>query len=99
MSRKNDQFTNDCEANQSVMTPRHPKWDEFADKLAHSDEDCRGALRATKAALLSIEGINIPASLGYLAHRGGHCDCEVFMNVTDDEAGNADALAAKVPAA
>ena len=79
-----------------VMTPQHPKWREFCDRLTSSDgcnfqEDengkitwrCRGGHDKSFATqiLQSYSNIDIKASLQYFDEHGGHCDCEILFNV------------------
>lgn len=80
-----------------VMTPAHPRWDEFCDRLDgeegcnfHKDAatgetvwTCKGGTDKSfaTAILASMGGINVPASLEYFEQHGGYCDCEILLNV------------------
>ena len=84
-----------------VMTPRHPRWDEFTWKLGSIIEEasqqnvslCSNDLFVAARVLRSMASIDrqievpsdgtidIPASLEFFRNHGGHCDCEVLMNV------------------
>lgn len=79
-----------------VMTPQHPRWDEFAERLEgpggcnfRKDEE-DGIIwncpklrhRPLATAILTAMGdIDVPASLAYFKERGGYCDCEILFNV------------------
>lgn len=77
-----------------IMTPAHPKWDEFAGRLEGPEgcdfkEDgtwkCAGGMNKPKAeAILHAMGFSaesIVASLRHFEANGGHCDCEILFNV------------------
>jgi hypothetical protein len=84
------------------MTPQHPLWDHFFDRLegpegcdmvyvgeGEFEFRCEGDHRYTRL-ILSAMGLDeheIAASLGYFAAHGGCCcDCEVLFNVDRDAA-------------
>ncbi len=83
-----------------VMTPTHPRWEEFREKLsgpgfvnfrkeyAESHWDCAGGRDKTHAIeLLQEFGFNIQEivlSCEYFSANGGFCDCEIVFNVGAD---------------
>jgi hypothetical protein len=75
-----------------LMTPDHPRWREFCDRLAGPDgcdfsEDrtwkCAGGTNKDfAAAILEDMGeVNVPLTLSYFESHGGYCDCEILFNV------------------
>lgn len=84
----------------AVLTPEHPRWPEFIDRLAgpegcdfRQDEKgnyswkCAGGSdqSLSRAILESMGGLDVEGSLAYFSVHGGHCDCEVIFNVNPDE--------------
>lgn len=80
----------------AVMTPEHPHWQEFAERLEgeegcnfRKDGDgkitwsCKGGRDKTFAAtiLRMMPDIDVDASLAFFEAHGGHCDCEILFNV------------------
>ena len=75
------------------ITPSHPKWEEFFDRLSgpegcdftETSARCTGGIdRPFSRRILASLGFSereIAASLGYFKRHGGYCDCEVVMNV------------------
>ena len=80
-----------------MMTPEHPRWDEFCDRL-QGPEGCdfteaANGLKATWTCnhdrtfaieILFAMGFSeeaVVASLDYFDDHGGHCDCEILFNV------------------
>ena len=80
-----------------VLTPASDRWDEFIDRLSGPDGvdfvhetsgwhwTCCGSIDRPKsvAILTDMGGIDVAATLHYFEQRGGHCDCEVVLNVDD----------------
>ena len=78
-----------------VMTPQHPRWDEFCVKLEEACEftgeginikwKCGGGLDKTRAEkVLKSMKLNKTCrelSLNYFEANGGMCDCEILFNV------------------
>lgn len=74
----------------TVMTPEHPRWREFADRLG-GPEGCDFKNNTWKCnnledrpfatAILESMGADVEASLDYFYENGGHCDCEILFNV------------------
>jgi len=83
--------------NLAVMTPEHPRWSEFYERLSGPEgcdfEEAENVLTTTwrcgggydktyaTAILTAMGGIDVPASLAYFEQHGGHCDCEILFNV------------------
>ena len=75
----------------NVMTPAHPRWAEFynrlADRLEIPDKPLTEGRKycdhtmATAFELLNAMGMDVAASLKYFGKHGGYCDCEILMNV------------------
>ena len=78
----------------NMITPSHPRWDEFQERLAgdegcgfmSADEDswrCRHDHRYSRQILVQM-GVEDPTlNLTLLAEQGGRCDCEILFNVAD----------------
>lgn len=78
-----------------VMTPNHPRWKEFCNRLAGPEGcdfkkkpdgnaawTCAGGNDRTFAAkILKAMNMDVAASLAFFSERGGHCDCEILFNV------------------
>lgn len=64
------------------LTYDHPRWSEFAEGVATSliGTECDGSHIYTRVALRAIEA-DEDASIKWLENEGGHCDCEVALNV------------------
>lgn len=75
-----------------IMSPEHPQWNEFCNKLDDmiTDEKCDGkSLRLAKIILENWpsddpEPIDVQDTLQYFVENGGYCDCEILMNVGDN---------------
>ena len=79
-----------------IMTPQHPRWTEFAERLEgpegcnfrKGDNDktiwtCSSKTdRPLATAILTAMGdVDVVASLAYFEEHGGYCDCEILFNV------------------
>jgi regulator of protease activity HflC (stomatin/prohibitin superfamily) len=72
------------EAETTIMTPLHPRWNEFASGLAMAvrAEKCDSAsLRLAERILGGMVGIDVGKSLAFFESQGGYCDCELLLNV------------------
>lgn len=77
-----------------IMTPDHPRWEEFMEKLAGPDGcnldpekdtwECHHDFRFAKKILSSMPEIDVEESLLFFKRHGGYCDCEIGFNVTTD---------------
>ncbi len=78
---------------ETLITPGHPRWDEFLDRLTgplglnvrDSGWHCAGGedKRHSRRVLLAM-GLSpaaVAANLAFFERHGGYCDCEVWMNV------------------
>jgi hypothetical protein len=78
-----------------VMTPAHPRWEEFSERLS-GPEGCNfrrkpdgsstwtckaGADKTMATKILKAMGMDVAASLTYFEAHGGYCDCEILFNV------------------
>lgn len=78
-----------------VMTPTHPQWEEFTERLSGPEGcdfqegpdghtwKCKGGTDKTfaRTILKTMQNIDVEASLLYFEAHGGYCDCEVLFNV------------------
>ena len=79
-----------------VMTPEHPLWEEFTERLEgpegcdfQKDErdnyswKCKGGSDKSHATaiLKTMPSIDVEASLRFFEQHGGLCDCEILFNV------------------
>jgi Protein of unknown function (DUF2695) len=77
-----------------VLTPDSERWDSFADTLflalypdgGDERSTCLGdngpdVHRYAKEIMRDMGGIDIAASLEFFMAHGGHCDCEILLNV------------------
>jgi hypothetical protein len=69
--------------NDDVMTDQHPEWRRFLSMLDAGAKLCEGHgdQAITRAALATIDGVDIGKSIDWLESEGGHCPCEVIMNI------------------
>lgn len=92
-----------------MMTPQHPDWDEFVNRLTEAlagptaiagnpepDSVVTAAIRgcnghgrgapfeSARAVLLNMD-VDVAASLAFFEEHGGYCDCEILLNVPEDE--------------
>lgn len=68
-----------------VMTRENPSWRVFCELLyAAGPCDCSNSRPNARAVLNSMQ-CDVERSLAYFEENGGHCDCEVLMNVDIDE--------------
>jgi hypothetical protein len=91
MARKNMPVSTAKDA----MTPQHPRWEEFCNRLAgpegcnfrkkpdgNATWKCAGGNDRTSAVnILKAMNMDVAASLAYFEENGGHCDCEILFNV------------------
>lgn len=83
-----------------VMTPHHPRWQEFVERLEGPEgcnfrEDDEGKTiwncssetdkPLATAILRKMPDVDLEASLMYFHQHGGHCDCEILFNVDQGE--------------
>jgi Protein of unknown function (DUF2695) len=77
-----------------VLTPDSDRWDAFTHALflaLYPDGDDKrsaclgdsgpGVHRYAKEVMRDMGGIDIAASLEFFMANGGHCDCEILLNV------------------
>lgn len=77
----------------TLITPDHPRWGEFLDRLTGplgldvraggwncaGGEDKRHSRRLLVA--MGLPPAAVDANLAFFERHGGYCDCEVWMNV------------------
>jgi hypothetical protein len=72
------------------MTPEHPRWEEFCERLdaalEGSPAGCNGCghpagHEAARSILATMDDVDVAASLAYFREHGGHCDCEILLNL------------------
>lgn len=80
-----------------IMTPEHPKWNEFCYRVAGGDGSeqpprCNGCLKNADGTLnrksyvvraLKTMRMDVKHSVEFFESYGGVCDCEVLFNVPD----------------
>jgi hypothetical protein len=77
-----------------ILTPDSERWDAFADTLflvlypdgcdkgsACLGDSGPGVHRYAKEIMKDMGGVDIAASLEFFVDHGGHCDCEILLNV------------------
>lgn len=73
-----------------IMTPDHPRWGEFQRQLGktigqglQAIHNCRGNFNKTKflLPLFGLKPAEVLETLWFFEESGGHCDCEVLLNV------------------
>jgi|GEM_PF-636279 hypothetical protein len=75
-----------------MITPLHPRWDAFQERLAgeggcrfqHDDEvrwRCAHDHRYSRRILAQMGVEDLDRNLTLLSEQGGHCDCEVLLNL------------------
>jgi hypothetical protein len=82
-------------AENDVMSPLHPLWEEFTDLLSLwvADNGCRAISRAHPGVWCVMRSMgftdeDVLLTRGFMLAHGGGCDCEVLMNaVPSMEAG------------
>jgi hypothetical protein len=86
-----------------ILTPSSSRWNLFVERLEDvmtrgvpegswrcGDDGSGGSKhRYAKQVMAEIGGIDIPTTLEFFHEHGGHCDCEVLLNVDQDQAGAA----------
>ena len=72
-----------------VMLPEHPRWGEFISRVNRAPI-CMKTTEHARAALETMQDIDIERSLSALARLGGTCDCEIVF-VVGGEAERVDA--------
>lgn len=63
-----------------IMTPHHPRWSEFITELGRIPI-CKGTNAHARHVLTIMDEIDVEASLQILASMGGHCDCEIELDL------------------
>jgi Protein of unknown function (DUF2695) len=70
-----------------VLTAHSLRWPEFYVRLSNTltilAPRCGGDHRYAKEVMAEMGGIDIDATLAFFKQHGGHCDCEILMNVDD----------------
>jgi Protein of unknown function (DUF2695) len=75
-----------------TLTPKSNRWETFIDALGRAvqidgcgrDETTDRYLdvyRQSKRIMADMGNVDIPASLAFFQNHGGHCDCEILLNV------------------
>lgn len=67
-----------------IMTPDHPRWSEFVDRLSHS-VICLRTTDNARRILVAMDDLDVEASLEALRRLGGRCDCEIVFEVAGIE--------------
>ena len=72
-----------------ILTPStSSRWDEFANRLVGEmcvpggpPDRCDHTHRYAKAIMADMGEVDIPGTIEFLDAHGGHCDCEILLNV------------------
>jgi hypothetical protein len=66
----------------SVLTLDHPRWREFVHNLVRAIcTRCSGSLKGSIKVMEEMGDIDVRRTVLHFQNNGGHCDCEVLMNV------------------
>lgn len=74
----------------AVITPQHPRWREFCQRLHEAlgggPSGCNGgddavAHEGARAILSTMEEVDLEGSLTWFREEGGECDCEILLNI------------------
>jgi hypothetical protein len=95
MNQENQKHMNTI-VNKPIMTPDHPGWASFCDKLSThctveerrvngvtvgvSSVGCQGDHRFARAILPEFN-VDVEGSITFFKEHGGYCDCEILFNV------------------
>ena len=79
-----------------IMTPTHSQWEKFMERLQEACKGrdaegniayyCDGTLKNARRVLEGMDRIDVEKSLEYFQDFGGFCDCEIGLNVYDEDA-------------
>ena len=72
----------------SVITPDHPRWNDFIEELSKA-LICTRTTENARRVLESMEGIDVEASLAALRLLNGRCDCEIVFAIGDQQRAHA----------
>lgn len=64
-----------------IITYGHPRFDEFITRLSNAVTWCDNSHDGAIEILNGMPNIDIPGTLEWFESEGGHCDCEICMNV------------------
>jgi hypothetical protein len=92
-SHQRKRFTTGPRPAEVLITPGHPRWEEFLDRLIGplgldvraGGWHCAGGEEKTHSRrILLAMGLSpaaVETNLAFFERHGGYCDCEVWMNV------------------
>jgi hypothetical protein len=63
-----------------LMTPQHPRWNEFLAKLDQAAL-CRNTTEHAASVLAEMGDLDVERSLAVLRESGGRCDCEIVYGL------------------
>jgi uncharacterized protein DUF2695 len=80
-----------------TLTPKSNRWEAFINALGSCRANQRlrrgqryrqlpRRYRQAKRIMTEMGNVDIPASLVFFQNNGGHCDCEILLNVDRDAA-------------
>ena len=64
----------------AIMTPAHPRWQEFVDRLSHACI-CIDSTDNARRVLATMPDLDVEGSLAALRVLGGACDCAIVFEV------------------
>ena len=65
---------------EQIMTPGHPRWQEFIARLEKA-AICWQTTESAEAVLEAMGGIDVAASILAIRELGGECDCEIVYRL------------------
>ena len=64
----------------AIMTPAHPRWQEFVDRVSHACI-CLDSTENARRELTAMGDLDVEGSLASLRVLGGACDCAIVFEV------------------
>lgn len=71
------------ETTKQILNEQHPHWNFFCLKMIEMNECEHGMTFAKECLNLIPGGVDVEATLACFYKRGGHCDCEIIMNIIE----------------
>jgi hypothetical protein len=67
-------------SDREIITPRHPRWQDFVERLSHACI-CVETTENARRVLSAMGRIDVEATLVALRALGGTCDCAIVFEV------------------
>lgn len=71
------------ETTKPTLTEQHPHWNFFCLKMIEMEECGDDTTFAKECLNLIPGGVDVDATLKAFRRRGGHCDCEIILNIIE----------------